>query len=203
MKIALIDYGIGNLRSVKKAFEAVGANIVQTSSPDEILNAEKVVLPGVGAFQDGLSGLQKRNLIPTLNEIKRRKTPFLGICLGMQLLFERSSEMGNTRGLGFIAGEVLKFPNEALKIPQTGWNQIKTINSSPLMDGIKDQSFVYFNHSYYCSPLESEDIIAQTEYGTPYASAVQKGSIYGVQFHPEKSQKIGLTILKNFVERCQ
>jgi len=203
MKIALIDYGIGNLRSVKKAFEAVGANIIQTSDPDEILNADKVVLPGVGAFQDGLSGLQKRNLIPTLNEIKRRKTPFLGICLGMQLLFERSSEMGNTRGLGFISGEVRKFSDKALKIPQTGWNQIKTINSSPLLGGIKDQSYVYFNHSYYCDPLDKQDTIAQTEYGKSYASAVQKGSIYGVQFHPEKSQKIGLTILKNFVERCQ
>jgi len=203
MKIALIDYGIGNLRSVKKAFEAVGANIIQTSDPDEILNADKVVLPGVGAFQDGLSGLQKRNLIPTLNEIKRRKTPFLGICLGMQLLFERSSEMGNTRGLGFISGEVRKFSDKALKIPQTGWNQINTINSSPLLGSIKDQSYVYFNHSYYCDPLDKQDTIAQTEYGKSYASAVQKGSIYGVQFHPEKSQKIGLTILKNFVERCQ
>lgn len=203
MKIALIDYGIGNLRSVKKAFEAVGANIVQTSEPIEILNADKVVLPGVGAFQDGLSGLQKRNLLPTINEIKQRKTPFLGICLGMQLLFETSSEMGNNRGLGFIAGEVRKFSNIELKIPQTGWNQIKTINDSPLMDGIKDQSYVYFNHSYYCDPLETKDVIAQTEYGKAYASAVQKGSIYGVQFHPEKSQNIGLIILKNFVERCQ
>lgn len=203
MKIALIDYGIGNLRSVKKAFEAVGANIVQTSDPVEILNADKVVLPGVGAFQDGLSGLQKRNLIPTLNEIRRRKTPFIGICLGMQLLFTRSSEMGNARGLGFIAGDVREFSNKELKIPQTGWNQIKPVNKSPLLVGIKDQSYVYFNHGYYCDPLESEDTIAETEYGISYASAVQKGSIYGVQFHPEKSQKIGLTILKNFVERCQ
>lgn len=203
MKIALIDYGIGNLRSVKKAFEAVGANIIQTSEPNEILNAEKVVLPGVGAFNDGLAGLQKRNLLPILNEIKRRKTPFLGICLGMQLLFTRSSEMGNTRGLDFIAGEVRKFSNKGLKIPQTGWNQIKAINNSPLMYGVKDQSYVYFNHSYYCDPLESEHVIAQTEYGKPYASAVQKGSIFGVQFHPEKSQNVGLTILKNFVEQCQ
>ena len=203
MNIALIDYGIGNLRSVKKAFEAVGANIIQTSDPVEILNADKVVLPGVGAFQDGLSGLQKRNLIPTLNEIRRRKTPFIGICLGMQLLFTRSSEMGNSRGLGFIAGDVREFSNKELKIPQTGWNQIKPVNKSRLLVGIKDQSYVYFNHGYYCDPLESEDTIAQTEYGKSYASAVQKGSIYGVQFHPEKSQKIGLTILKNFVERCQ
>lgn len=203
MKIALIDYGIGNLRSVKKAFEAVGANIAQTSTPNEILNADKVVLPGVGAFQDGLSGLKKRNLLPVLNEIKRRNTPLLGICLGMQLLFESSSEMGNTHGLGFLEGEVRKFSKKALKIPQTGWNQIDIINDSPLMDGVKDQSYVYFNHSYYCDPHESEDIITKTEYGKGYASAIQKGSIYGVQFHPEKSQNIGLTILKNFVERCQ
>lgn len=203
MKIALIDYGIGNLRSVKKAFEAVGANILQTSEPNEILNADKVVLPGVGAFQDGLSGLQKRNLLPVLNEIKRREMPFLGICLGMQLLFESSSEMGNSRGLGFLEGEVRKFSKEGLKIPQTGWNQIKTLNDSPLLDGVKDQSYVYFNHSYYCDPLKSKDIIAQTDYGKTYASAVQKGSIYGVQFHPEKSQNVGLTILKNFVEQCQ
>lgn len=203
MKIALINYGIGNLRSVKKALEAVGATVIQTSESYEILEAEKVILPGVGAFQDGISGLQNRNLIPTLNKIKQRKIPLLGICLGMQLLFETSSEMGNTQGLGFFKGEVLKFSDNGLKIPQTGWNQIETINDSPLLDGVEDQSYVYFNHSYYCKPLESMDIIAQTEYGVDYASAVQKGSIYGVQFHPEKSQNIGLAILKNFVERCQ
>lgn len=111
--------------------------------------------------------------------------------------------MGNSRGLGFIAGDVREFSNKELKIPQTGWNQIKPVNKSRLLVGIKDQSYVYFNHGYYCDPLESEDTIAQTEYGISYTSAVQKGSIYGVQFHPEKSQKIGLAILKNFVERCQ
>ena len=203
MNIALIDYGIGNLRSVKKAFEAVGTNIVQTSESNLILNADKVVLPGVGAFKDGVKGLQNRNLIPTLLELKRRKTPLLGICLGMQLLFDASSEMGNNKGLGFIEGEVRKFSNSALKIPQTGWNQIEIINKSPLLKDVKDQSYVYFNHSYYCDPSKSVDMIAQTDYGLAYASAVQKGSIYGVQFHPEKSQDIGLIILKNFVEHCQ
>ena len=203
MNIALIDYGIGNLRSVKKAFEAVGTNIVQTSESNLILNADKVVLPGVGAFKDGVKGLQNRNLIPTLRELKRRKTPLLGICLGMQLLFDTSSEMGNNKGLGFIEGEVRKFSNSALKIPQTGWNQIEIINKSPLLKDVKDQSYVYFNHSYYCDPSKSVDMIAQTDYGLAYASAVQKGSIYGVQFHPEKSQDIGLIILKNFVEHCQ
>jgi len=203
MNIALIDYGIGNLRSVKKAFEAVGTNIVQTSESNLILNADKVVLPGVGAFKDGVKGLQNRNLIPTLRELKRRKTPLLGICLGMQLLFDASSEMGNNKGLGFIEGEVRKFSNSALKIPQTGWNQIEIINKSPLLKDVKDQSYVYFNHSYYCDPSKSVDMIAQTDYGLAYASAVQKGSIYGVQFHPEKSQDIGLIILKNFVEHCQ
>lgn len=203
MNIALIDYGIGNLRSVKKAFEAVGTNIIQTSESNLILNADKVVLPGVGAFKDGVKGLQKRDLIPTLRELKRRKTPLLGICLGMQLLFDASSEMGNNKGLGFIEGEVRKFSNSALKIPQTGWNQIEIINKSPLLKDVKDQSYVYFNHSYYCDPSKSVDMIAQTDYGLAYASAVQKGSIYGVQFHPEKSQDIGLIILKNFVEHCQ
>ena len=203
MNISLIDYGIGNLRSVKKALEQVGAQVVQTSDPEEILSGEKVVLPGVGAFKDGMFGLQQRGLIPTINAVVERQTPLLGICLGMQLFFDRSSEMGNTYGLGYIQGVVKEFSMKNLKIPQTGWNQLNLATGSPLLKGVDVGSYVYFNHSYYCKPENSSMAITTTDYGLNYASAIQAGSIYGVQFHPEKSQSVGLKILRNFVEVCQ
>ncbi len=201
MKLALIDYGIGNLRSVQKALEAVGAAVLLTDQPGEILTADKVVLPGVGAFQDGMQGLRDRELIPTLNDLVARNIPLLGICLGMQLFFDSSTEMGLTRGLGFITGQVAKFPDVRLKIPQTGWNQLERCASSVLLEGIPSGAYVYFNHSYYCKTAEPAETITRTDYGLSYASAVQKDRLYGVQFHPEKSQRIGLTLLKNFVER--
>jgi glutamine amidotransferase len=200
MSIALIDYGIGNLRSVRKALETVGADITQTDQKEEILSAEKIVLPGVGAFRDGMIGLHKRGLIPVLHEIHKRGSPILGICLGMQLLFEYGHEMGTHEGLGFIPGHVIQFQKTQLKIPHTGWNQLNILENSTLFLGIPDQSFVYFNHSFYCQPDERQDTIAATDYGLSFAAAVQRGSLFGVQFHPEKSQKIGLSILKNFVE---
>jgi len=203
MKLVLVDYGIGNLRSVRKALEAVGAQVIQTSEPGVILSSEKVVLPGVGAFKDGMSGLEVRGLIPVIDEIVQRETPLLGICLGMQLFFSRSSEMGNTKGLGYIEGEVKKFSGEGLKVPQTGWNQLEVNPGSLLMRGVTDQIYVYFNHSFYCEPADPALSAAKTEYGVLYASVIEKGSIYGVQFHPEKSQDAGLKILKNFVEVCQ
>jgi len=203
MNIILIDYGIGNLRSVRKALEQVGAKVVQTSHPEKIISAEKVVLPGVGAFKDGMMGLEQRGLIPIINEVVERQTPLLGICLGMQLFFDHSSEMGNTPGLGFISGVVQEFSMEDLKIPQTGWNQLNLATSSPLLMGVDEGSYVYFNHSYYCEPANSSLAIATTDYGLNYASAIQSGSIYGVQFHPEKSQDVGLKILRNFLEICQ
>jgi len=203
MRVALIDYGIGNLRSVNKALEHVGAVVVQTADPEEILKADKVILPGVGAFKDGMKGLQARGLISTIDEIVKRQTPLLGICLGMQLFLSRSSEMGETHGLGYVAGEVREFSMDHLKIPQTGWNQLQMTSPSPLLRGVDDGTFVYFNHSYYCDPSAPSVSIAKTDYGISFASAIQEESIYGVQFHPEKSQDAGLMILRNFVEVCQ
>jgi glutamine amidotransferase len=200
--IALIDYGIGNLRSVEKALAAVGADVRLTEDPDQILAADKVVLPGVGAFGDGMAGLRARDLIEVLATIIARKTPLLGICVGMQLLFEASNELGEHTGLGFLPGRVRRFPNSDLKIPQTGWNQLLAKRDSPLLRGLPLGSYAYFNHSHYCAPLEKTDVLANTEYGIPYASVVGRGCLYGVQFHPEKSQMVGLAMLKNFVELC-
>ncbi|MFN2304788.1 MAG: imidazole glycerol phosphate synthase subunit HisH [Anaerolineales bacterium] len=198
MSIALIDYGIGNLRSVRKAFEAVGAKICQTDQKDEILSADKIVLPGVGAFEDGMIGLEKRGLIPVLKQAHKKGTPILGICLGMQLLFEYGYEMGTHKGLGFIPGHVKQFPKNELKIPHTGWNQLKLKKNSTLLTDIPDQAYVYFNHGFFCLPDEPQDTITTTDYGLTFCSAVQRKHLFGVQFHPEKSQGIGLTILRNF-----
>lgn len=200
--IALIDYGVGNLRSVNKALVTAGADVVQTDDPQIILRASKVVVPGVGAFQDGMKGLKSRDLIPVLKEIVKGGIPVLGICLGMQLFFEMSSEQGQTKGLGFVQGNVEKFSSANLKIPHTGWNQIKIINSSPLFTGLESNTYVYFNHSYYCVPAISLNILTQTDYGHTYASAVRNENLFGVQFHPEKSQEVGLRLLRNFIERC-
>lgn len=200
MTIALIDYGIGNLRSVRKALETAGGAVFQTDDPEEILAADKVILPGVGSFRDGMGGLKERGLISVLEEIRERNTPLLGICLGMQLIFEASMEMGHCPGLRFVRGQVRPFPASALKVPQTGWNQLEMVNNSSLLTGIPNGSYVYFNHGYYCAPENPEDVIALTDYGVAYASAIQSRALYGVQFHPEKSQSIGLAILRNFLE---
>lgn len=203
MKIIMIDYGVGNLRSVKKALESVGAEVIQTDEPEVIEMGDKVVLPGVGAFQDGMLGLQQRGLISAIHQVVKRRTPLLGICLGMQVFFNQSSELGDSDGLGFINGDVKKFPVGRLKIPHTGWNQIKVRANEPLFRGVADNAYVYFNHSYYCAPVDSKVMKASTAYDVTFASAVHSGSIYGVQFHPEKSQDVGLTILRNFVEHCE
>jgi glutamine amidotransferase len=200
--IALIDYGIGNLRSVEKALAAVGADVRMTADPAQILAADKVVLPGVGAFGDGMTGLQSRGLIDALGTIVTRETPLLGICLGMQLLFEGSDELGDFAGLGFLPGRVRRFPASDLKVPQTGWNQLLPARESLLLRELAAGSYAYFNHSYYCDPADKEDILAHTAYGIHYASVVGRGQLYGVQFHPEKSQAVGLQILHNFVECC-
>lgn len=197
--IALVDYGIGNLRSVEKALEAVGADVRLTEDSDRILAADKVVLPGVGAFGDGMTGLQARGLVPAIKTVVSRGTPLLGICLGMQVLFESSSERGQHAGLGLLPGRVRRFQNSTLKIPQTGWNQIRPVRESRLLQGLTPGSYAYFNHSYYCDPQDQQDVLAQTDYGIDYASVVGHGRLYGIQFHPEKSQSVGLAILKNFV----
>lgn len=197
--IAIIDYGAGNLHSVQKAIEVVGGQAVVTDRADIILGAEKAVLPGVGAFKDGMSGLAARALIAPIREFINSGKPFLGICLGMQLLFDESQEQGEHPGLGVLPGQVLAFDDPAIRIPQIGWNQLELNHSSPLFEHIKNGSYVYFNHSYYCAPDNAQQIAAATTYGHRFASAVHWQNIYGVQFHPEKSQAVGLQILKNFV----
>jgi glutamine amidotransferase len=200
--IALIDYGIGNLRSVEKAFNAVGAQVIMTGDPEIIGAADQIVLPGVGAFGDGMIGLRERSLFDVVRSAVVRGTPLLGICLGMQLLFETSDEQGEHTGLGLLSGKVNRFPEPGQKVPQTGWNQISFKRESPLVEGLNEGDYAYFNHSHYCQPSLDEDSIAVTEYGLPYTSIVGRDRLYGVQFHPEKSQSVGLQILSNFVERC-
>jgi glutamine amidotransferase len=199
--LALVDSGIGNLRSVEKALSAVGADVRLTSNPEVVLEADKVVLPGVGAFRDGMRGLRDRNLVEPILTMIAHGTPFLGICVGMQLLFEEGEEHGTHKGLGLFTGKVKRFDDTDLIVPHTGWNLILPSRESPLLHGLEPDAYVYFNHSYYCDACP-EDTLAYTEYGLRYSSMIQRGSIYGAQFHPEKSQRVGLTILRNFVERC-
>jgi glutamine amidotransferase len=200
--IALVDYGLGNLRSVQNALQAVGAEVERTESAEVMLRADKVVLPGVGAFRDGLAGLIALRLVEGLRLLAERGTPLLGICLGMQLLFEESAEGGDFAGLGLLPGKVVRFQAGELKVPQTGWNQIHPAADSPLLAGLESGVYAYFNHAYYPEVGDPHTILATTEYGGPFASIVGRGSLFGVQFHPEKSQAVGLTILRNFVERC-
>ena len=200
-EVVLIDAGTGNLRSVQKALETIGANVVRTDNPNQVLNAQRVVLPGVGAFGDFMSGLRARGLAPAIMEVAARRVPLLGICVGMQALFDVGEEMGEHKGLGLLAGKVVRFAESlSVKIPHTGWNQVQARRDALLFDQINDGAYVYFNHSYYCQPWNSSDVIATTGYGLPFACAVQKENIFGVQFHPEKSQAVGLRILKNFLE---
>ncbi len=199
--IALVDYGVGNLRSVDKALKTVTGDVQLTSDPTVILASDKVVLPGVGAFGDGMKGLKERGLVGTLLEIAAGGKPLLGICLGMQLLLERSEEMGLHEGLGLLPGRVRRFESTDLKVPQTGWNQIQATRHNPLINGLEIGAYAYFNHSFYCDSAD-EETLAYTDYGIRYASVVATGHLYGVQFHPEKSQRVGLTILRNFVELC-
>ena len=198
--IALIDYDLGNLRSVEKALAAVGADVRLTSDPEVILAAEKVVLPGVGAFGDGMVGLRRYGLVDAIGAVVARGTPLLGICVGMQVLFEESEEHGRHAGLGLLPGVVRRFEGQALKVPQTGWNQVLPACETPLLADLLPGDYAYFNHGYYCDAAPA-DTLAQTEYGRRYASVVGRGRLYGVQFHPEKSQRVGLTILRNFVEQ--
>ncbi len=197
--IAIVDYGMGNLRSVQKAFERVGYGAVVTNRPEEVGQAERVVLPGVGAFGDAMANLKRAGLIdPVVKSISEGR-PFLGICVGLQLLFVESEEMGRHRGLDVLPGRVRRFP-EGERVPQIGWNQIHIRRKLPLLEGIPDGSFFYFVHSYYVDPENPEDTIATTDYGIDYTSIAGRGTAFGIQFHPEKSQDLGLRILKNFAE---
>ena len=200
-EIVLIDAGTGNLRSVQKALEAVGANVLRTDDPKKVNSGGRIVLPGVGAFGDFMSGLRARGLEEAVNDTVQRGIPLLGICVGMQALFEIGEEMGEHKGLGLLQGKVVKFADSlSVKIPHTGWNQLEAKNDARLFDQVDAGAYVYFNHSYYCQPQNSSDILATTDYGINYACAVQRENIFGVQFHPEKSQAVGLKILKNFLE---
>lgn len=199
--IVLIDAGTGNLRSVQKALETVGANVERTDDPQKVLAGKRLVLPGVGAFGDFMSGLRRRGLEDPIKEMIARGTPLLGICVGMQALFEIGEEMGEHAGLGLLKGKVMHFDESLpVKVPHTGWNQVEVRREAPLFRGIQSGAYVYFNHSYYCQASSPADVIASTEYGIRYACAVQHENLFGVQFHPEKSQAAGLQILKNFVE---
>jgi imidazole glycerol-phosphate synthase subunit HisH len=199
--VILVDAGTGNLRSVQKALESIGAIVERTDDPQKVLTGTRVVLPGVGAFGDFMSGLRARRLDSAIKEVAAHGVPLLGICVGMQAFFEMGEELGQHKGLGLLAGRVARFAESpSVKIPHTGWNQVDVRKDTPLFSQVIAGSYVYFNHSYYCQPQESSDILATTEYGLTYVCAVQRGNIFGVQFHPEKSQTVGLRILKNFLE---
>jgi glutamine amidotransferase len=198
--IAIIDYGAGNLHSVQKAVEFVGGRSFLAGTAEEILRADKLILPGVGAFQVGMAGLTKKGLVPAINEFIDTGRPLLGICLGMQLLFEESDEGGRQSGLGLLPGRVVAFEPTDLKVPQIGWNQLAFQSNSSLLANVNSGSHVYFNHGFYCQPSDPNHILATTEYGDPFASMVANGNICGFQFHPEKSQRVGLHLLQNFIE---
>lgn len=200
-KVILIDVGTGNLRSVQKALESLGSVVERTDDPRKVRNGNRVVLPGVGAFGDFMCRLRASGLEPAINDTMKRGIPLLGICVGMQALFEVGEEMGQHTGLGLLSGSVTRFADSlSVKIPHTGWNQLAIHQDGPLFREIRSGDYVYFNHSYYCQPGNPLDVIATAEHGEAYACAVQRENIFGVQFHPEKSQTVGLQILKNFLE---
>jgi imidazole glycerol-phosphate synthase subunit HisH len=200
--IGLIDYGAGNLRSVEKALRYLGAHVRLAKGPGDLHDVSAVVLPGVGAFDDCSQALQRQELFETVRDIIRSGKPFLGICVGYQVLFEGSEEFNSrANGLGLFKGKVVRFPSlPGLKIPQIGWNQLEIIREDcPLFKGISSGSHVYFVHSYHPAPLDRSIIAAQTDYGIPFASAIWRDNVFATQFHPEKSQGVGLRLLQNFL----
>jgi glutamine amidotransferase len=200
--IALLDYGSGNLRSVEKALQKVGAQVRVTADPADMRDARAVVLPGVGAFDDCISALQKQELLGGVRQFIQTGRPFLGICVGYQALFEKSEEFNScAAGLGVFGGRVVRFRDQpGLKVPQIGWNQINIVQPDcPLYQGIPSGSYVYFVHSFFPQPVDDSIVATRTEYGDSFASSVRRDNVYATQFHPEKSQRIGLQLLKNFV----
>ncbi|MFH1189982.1 MAG: imidazole glycerol phosphate synthase subunit HisH [Candidatus Omnitrophota bacterium] len=211
--IAVIDYGMGNLRSVEKALDRVGAKAKITSNPADIAGCDKLVLPGVGAFGDAMKELKDLRLVEPIKDAIKRGKPFLGLCLGLQLLFDESEESPGVRGLSVLSGLVRKFDlrDKNLKVPHMGWNSIElsaagrqlSANGKPcaeILDGVPDGSYMYFVHSYYVEPKDKEIVLTTTEYGPAFASGVRRENLYGFQFHPEKSQALGVRILENFVK---
>ena len=197
MSIAIIDYGVGNLRSVEKAFAAMGCDAIVSGEEQVLRKAKRLVLPGVGAFAACMKGLKEHGFDRLVQERASDGTPLLGVCVGMQLLFDESEEFGSTRGLGLLRGSVRRFAND-LVVPHVGWNRIQQKQSHRLFEGVEEGAFCYFVHSFYCEPADENVIVGETEYGVRYASVVADGNVCGVQFHPEKSQAVGLRMLKNF-----
>lgn len=197
--IVIIDYDAGNIKSVEKAFQYLGEKTIVSRDKDEILAADKVVLPGVGAFGDAMKKLRDYNLVNTIYDVVDKKTPFLGICLGLQLLFESSDETPDVSGLGILSGEILRIPDKpGFKIPHIGWNSLELSNYGKLFQNIDEQSYVYFVHSYYLKAKEESIVKASTEYVTHIHASVEKDNVFACQFHPEKSGDVGLKILSNF-----
>lgn len=199
--VAIIDYDAGNIKSVEKAMKLLKQEVVVTRDPETILSADKVILPGVGSFGDAMGKIRQYDLEKVIHEVVKRRIPFLGICLGLQLLFERSEESPGVQGLGILKGEILRIPEtEGLKVPHMGWNSLEFSGDGRLFRGIPEDAYVYFVHSYYLKAEEPEVVTARTDYGTEIHASVEKGQIFACQFHPEKSSDVGLRILKNFVE---
>lgn len=199
MKILIVDYGMANLRSVQKAFETVGAAAEVSGDPNRIAEADKVVLPGVGAFRDAIAQMNNTGLSDPIREHIRRGKPFFGICLGLQLLFTRGYEEGVHDGLGILEGDVVRFDSiPGLKVPHMGWNQLRVVRRAPQLVGMEPDSSVYFVHGYYVKPRDKDLIATETDYPTPFTSSVWRDNLFATQFHPEKSQKVGLAMLERF-----
>ena len=198
--VAIIDYDAGNIKSVEKAMMALGEDVVVTREKEEILAADHIILPGVGAFGDAMEKLHKYQLVEVIREVTDRGTPFLGICLGLQLLFDSSEESTGIAGLGILRGKIVRLPeDQGLKIPHIGWNSLRYPNSGRLFAGLPEESYVYFVHSYYLQASEPQIVTATTEYAALIHASVEKGNVFACQFHPEKSSDVGMRILKNFL----
>lgn len=199
--IAIIDYDAGNIKSVEKAIQYLGEEVVVTRDQETILGADGVILPGVGAFGDAMARLHEYGLVEVIHECVARKIPFMGICLGLQLLFERSEESPGVEGLGVLEGEIVRLPADSgLKIPHIGWNNLKFPRKGKLFEGIPEDSYVYFVHSYYLKAKDPEIVTATTEYGATVHASVEKDNVFACQYHPEKSSNVGLKMLENFIK---
>ena len=199
-EVAIIDYGVGNLRSIEKAFAAGGTRAVVSGDEQVLLDAAALVLPGVGAFRACMTALKARGFDRLVTQRADNGTPLLGVCVGMQMLFDESDEFGSTPGLGLLRGSVQRFSGD-LVVPHVGWNQVDQKQTHPLLSGIEDRAFFYFVHSYFCEAVDAAVVVGETDYGNTYASVVAQGNVAGVQFHPEKSQKAGLQLLSNFANQ--